>query len=68
MKEFTDTLWAAFASDKRWEGISGAERVNNTTIIVMPFDGRPITTQLRRGIATAKQGVIPCPMGLATHG
>ena len=42
-KELADTLWAAFASDKRWDGVSGAERVNDTTITVMPFEGRPIT-------------------------
>lgn len=49
-KDLADTLWAAFASDKRWDGISGAERVSDTTITVTPFEGRPITitvSQLR---------------------
>ncbi len=46
-KEMADTLWAALASDKRWDGVSGAERVNDSTIIVLPFEGRPIAITVK---------------------
>ncbi|MBI4313130.1 MAG: hypothetical protein HY681_15345 [Chloroflexi bacterium] len=56
-KDLTDKLWAGMTSDSWWDGMSDAERVDDTTIIAMPFDGQPITIQVRQAMATKKYDV-----------
>ncbi|MBI4311443.1 MAG: hypothetical protein HY681_06645 [Chloroflexi bacterium] len=56
-KELADTLWQSLAADSRWDEISGAERVDDTTITVMPFEDEPLTIQVRQTMATKKYDV-----------